>query len=198
MNQDLPASTVHLCIDMQNLFAPGAPWGAAWMPRVLPQVEALVAAQPAATIFTRFITAERAQDAPGTWAQVYRRSPEVTREHLDPRMLELLPSLATHAPPAVIINKQRYSAFHGTPLIALLQERQTTTLIVSGTETDVCVLSTVLDAVDLGYRIVVARDALCSADDASHDAALKLYEQRFHAQVELANVGEILLRWRPR
>lgn len=183
---------------MQNLFAPGAPWGAEWMPRVLPQVEALVAAQPAATVFTRFITAQRAEDAPGAWGEVYRRSPEVTRDNLDPRMLELLPSLARFVPPAVVLNKQRYSAFHGTPLIALLQERRTTALVVSGTETDVCVLSTVLDAVDLGYRVVVARDALCSVDDASHDAALKLYEQRFHAQVDIANVGEILLKWRPR
>lgn len=182
---------------MQNLFAPGAPWGAAWMPRALPQVEALVAAQPAATVFTRFITAQRADSAPGTWAEVYRRSPEVTRDRLDPRMLDLLPSLARFAPPAVVLDKQRYSAFHGTGLAALLQERRTTTLIVSGTETDVCVLSTVLDAVDLGYRIIVARDALCSTDDAAHDAAMRLYDQRFHAQVELANVGDILLRWRP-
>ena len=32
--------------------------------------------------------------------------------------------------------------------------------IVSGSETDVCVLATVLDAVDMGYRVIIARDAV--------------------------------------
>ena len=37
--------------------------------------------------------------------------------------------------------------------------------IVSGSETDVCVLATVLDAVDMGYRVIIARDAVCSSSD---------------------------------
>lgn len=191
----LPAGTIHVCVDMQNLFAPGAPWAAPWLPRVLPRVEALVAAQPAATVFTRFITARRVEDAPGTWAEVYRRHPEVTREALDPRLLGLVPSLARHAPPAVVLDKQRYSAFHGSGLAELLRERAAAALVFSGTETDVCVLASVLDAVDLGYRTVVASDALCSVDDAAHDAAMTLYRRRFGAQVELADTAQILLAW---
>jgi nicotinamidase-related amidase len=41
--------------------------------------------------------------------------------------------------------------------VASLQERNADGLIVSGAETDVCVLSTVLDAVDLGYRVIVVK-----------------------------------------
>ncbi|MHC2279292.1 hypothetical protein ACVME8_005935 [Bradyrhizobium diazoefficiens] len=37
-------------------------------------------------------------------------------------------------------------------------------------ETDVCVLSTVLSAVDLGFRVVIVEDALCSSSDVGHDA----------------------------
>ena len=37
-------------------------------------------------------------------------------------------------------------------LIEHLRQRETDALIVSGSETDVCVLATVLDAVDIGYR----------------------------------------------
>jgi nicotinamidase-related amidase len=51
----LGPNAVHLCIDMQNLFAPGAPWATPWMERVLPQVRALVEHAPERTIFTRFI-----------------------------------------------------------------------------------------------------------------------------------------------
>ena len=39
------------------------------------------------------------------------------------------------------------------------------TLVISGSETDVCVLSTVLGAVDRGYRVVIAIDALCSSSN---------------------------------
>jgi nicotinamidase-related amidase len=193
---ELPPETIHLCVDMQNLFAPGGPWAAPWFGRVLPQIESLVAFHPAATVFSRFIPPMRPEELPGAWVRYYRRWREVTREHVDPRLLELAPSLAAHAPPATVLDKQRYSAFHGSGLRALLGERRASTLVVSGTETDVCVLASVLDAVDLGYRVVLARDAICSSSDEVHDAALKLYEQRFSEQVETAYVAEIRGAWR--
>ena len=40
-------------------------------------------------------------------------------------------------------------------------------------ETDVCVLSTVLDAVNIGFRVVMVEDALCSSSDAGHDALMR-------------------------
>jgi nicotinamidase-related amidase len=79
-----------------------------------------------------------------------------------------------------------------------LQGASIDTLIVSGSETDVCVLSTILDAVDLGYRIIMARDAVCSSSDASHDAIVDLFHRRLDVQVEVAEVAEILEGWRPR
>ncbi len=71
------------------------------------------------------------------------------------------------------------------------------TLIVSGSETDVCVLSTVLAAVDLGYRIILARDGVCSSSDAGHDALMGLFRRRFDVQIEVAEVNEIVDAWRP-
>ncbi|MBS4005583.1 MAG: isochorismatase family protein [Afipia sp.] len=38
-----------------------------------------------------------------------------------------------------------------------MTERSVDALIVPGSEPDVCVLSTVLDAVDLGYRLILVR-----------------------------------------
>ena len=67
-------------------------------------------------------------------------------------------------------------------LLDFLSEHQVNTLIVSGGETDVCVLSTVLSAIDLGYRIILVEDALCSSSDDSHDAIISLYRQRFNIQ----------------
>jgi nicotinamidase-related amidase len=46
--------------------------------------------------------------------------------------------------------QKRYSAFAEPRLIEHLRQRETDALIVSGSETDVCVLATVRDAVDIG------------------------------------------------
>ena len=68
--------------------------------------------------------------------------------------------------------------------------------MVSGGETDVCVLGTVLGAVDLGYRVAVVSDALCSASDHHHDALMLLYRERYGTQIETALTEEILTEWR--
>ena len=190
-------SARHLCIDMQLLFSRQGPWPAPWMERVLPIVLRLVERAPERTVFTRFITPSTAAQAGGTWRSYYRKWAEVTRQHLDPSMLELLPELRGFIPPATVIDKMVYSAFADSRLHAILLAANTDTLIVTGSETDVCVLSSVLSAVDLGYRVILARDAVCSSSDDAHDALLMLYRRRFEVQIELAEAQEILDAWRP-
>jgi nicotinamidase-related amidase len=46
------------------------------------------------------------------------------------------------------------------------------------------VLATVLSAVDLGYRIIIVRDAVCSSSDEGHDMLLRLYHTRFSEQID--------------
>ena len=70
-------------------------------------------------------------------------------------------------------------------------------MIVTGSETDVCVLATVLGAVDLGYRVIVVRDAVCSSSDEGHDALMTLYHQRYTEQIEVAEAATIIKRWEP-
>jgi nicotinamidase-related amidase len=69
------------------------------------------------------------------------------------------------------------------------------TVVITGAETDVCVLSTVLDAVDLGLRVVIVEDALCSPFDAGHDAPMTLYRNRFAEQIELVRLEELAPLW---
>jgi nicotinamidase-related amidase len=68
-------------------------------------------------------------------------------------------------------------------------------IIITGAETDVCVLATVLDAVDLGYPVNVIADAVCSSTDASHDAAMLLYSTRFYQQVQMLSTDVLLDIW---
>jgi nicotinamidase-related amidase len=166
------------------------------MQQVLPVVTEIARHFPERTVFTRFITPVRTTDMPGMWQRYYERWREATREHMDTRLLELLPELAKLAPPAMVIDKTRYSAFAEPQLLAHLRERDADGLIVTGSETDVCVLATVLGAVDLGYRVILVRDAVCSSSDEGHEALLRVYHRRYSEQIETADAESILSRWR--
>ena len=192
----LTARSVHLCLDMQRLFSAAGPWPMPWMDRVLPAVAELAGRYPDRTVFTRFIPPEKPEQMPGVWQSYYVRWRVATRECLDPALLELMPPLAALCPPATIIDKTRYSAFAEPGLLAHLRERQADALIITGSETDVCVLATVLGAVDLGYRVIVVRDALCSSSDEGHDMLMRLYHTRFTEQIETADAETVLSQWR--
>lgn len=183
---------VHLCVDMQRMFAEDTDWQTRWMKIVLPRVVQLVEMAPDRTVFTRFVPAQTAAVAAGTWQRYYRRWPDMTLDRLEPGLLDLVPELQHFAPPARVIDKRVYSPWLDGALDDEMKRRGMDTVIISGTETEVCVLAAVVGAIDLGYRVIIATDAVCSSADQTHDAALELYENRFGMQVEVATVAQLV------
>jgi nicotinamidase-related amidase len=192
----LTDTCLHICVDMQRLFAEDTDWHTPWMERVLPNVARMVEAHPAQTIFTRFIPAKEPGQGRGTWRRYYENWESMTMRRLGPEMVELVPELARFVPPAKIVDKHVYSPWLERELDNLLRDTKIDTLVVSGGETDVCVLATVLGAVDRGYRVVVATDALCSSTDETHDAMMTLYHNRYGQQVETVTTDVIMENWR--
>lgn len=131
----------------------------------------------------------------GSWRRYYGRWPQMTRRKLDPALIDLVPALAELVPPATVIDTRHYSPFTEPHLLRLLRKRDVHNLVITGAETDVCVLATVMGAVDLGFRAVLARDALCSASDHTHDVLMTLYHERFGEQIEVAPAEVILTAW---
>jgi nicotinamidase-related amidase len=190
------AAAVHLAVDLQRLFAdPDSPWCVPWLPRVLPQVAELAHRHPERTVFTRFIPPHQPENMPGAWQDYYRRWRAMTQQNIDERLLALVEPLAALVPPAHLCDKAVYSAFGNPRLLPWLKAQGTETLIVSGGETDVCVLATVMAALDLGFHIVLPTDALCSVSDSTHDALLLLYRQRFSQQIATATTEQVLQAW---
>jgi nicotinamidase-related amidase len=192
----LGKDTLHLCIDMQTLFAERTDWHVPWLERVLPTALRLAEVHAACTVFTRFVPPEYPEEAVGSWRRYYEHWRHMTREELNPRLVELVPPLAALAPPATVVDKRHYSPFKEAAFRQVLTRRVTGGLVITGAETDVCVLAAVMDAVDAGYRVVLAEDALCSVSDESHDAMLRHFSARFSHQVEVASTEEILASWR--
>lgn len=192
----LGGDCVHLCVDMQRLFSPGYPWGIPWQQKVLPAIEALAARRPERTVFTRFIPVERPDEGRGTWARYYHRWADVTLERIGADAIRLVPELERFVPPAQTLDKAVYSPWTEGRLDAVLRGSETTTIIVTGGETDVCVLAAVLGAIDRGLRVVLVADALCSSSDQTHDALMELYLNRFSEQMETSTTDEVLKHWR--
>jgi nicotinamidase-related amidase len=165
------------------------------MEQRLPVIADIAERHAAQTIFTRFIPPVRPSDMQGQWRHYFERWREVTRARVDPRLLNLVPPLDRLVPPATVIDKPVYSPFHGRRLPALLRDRGADAVVVTGAETDVCVLATVLGAIDHGHRVVLVTDAVCSSSDDGHDALMTVYRQRFSLQIEVAEAAEVLEAW---
>ena len=186
--------TVYLCVDMQRIFSAEGPWPTPWMDRVLPVVAALANRHPERTVFTRFIPPERPDQMPGMWRRYYRRWRVATRERLDLRLLELMPPLAALCPPARYRQNTLFRLRRTQADRALAPTRDGRADRLGIRDRCLCA-ATVLDAVDIGYRVIVVRDAVCSSSDEGHDMLMRAYHSRYTEQIETADAATILARW---
>jgi nicotinamidase-related amidase len=74
----------------------------------------------------------------------------------------------------VIVDKTANGAFYQTDLELVLRARGITHLIFSGCTTDVCVHTTLREAVDRKYQCLLVKDACASADAYAHAAAVHM------------------------
>ena len=79
------------------------------------------------------------------------------------------------APSDLVVHKNRLSGFWNTALDAILRNRQVTTLLFAGINTDRCVFSTLQDAGFLGYDCVLLSDlAATSSNSSVSEAAMQI------------------------
>ena len=192
----LGPNCLHVCVDMQLLFAETTDWHLPWLSKVLPNIVEISSKKPDRTLFTRFIPAREAGHGVGMWHSYYKRWSSMTIEQLGSERIELVPELAKLVPPARMFDKYVYSPWIGSTLHVDLRSEHVDTLIVSGGETDVCVLATALGAIDWGFRTILVTDTLCSSSDQAHDALMQFYEGRLGHQLETASTETILGLWR--
>lgn len=72
-----------------------------------------------------------------------------------------------------VILKHMPSSFIGTVLEAELRRKKTGNLLIIGMQSNVCVISTALDAVRKGYPVTVVEDAIAARSKEVHDRAIE-------------------------
>lgn len=191
----LGPDTLHVIVDMQRVFAEATEWRVPAIADVVSPILGLVRAHPERAVFTRFMTPPTVESASGDWRRFYARWRSVLGDRMDAAMFDLMAPFAGFAPPAEVIDKATFSAFASPEFVASLSRRGVETLVLSGVETDVCVLATALDAIDRGLHVVLAADGLTSWSAAGHRAALEAIYPRFDQQIDIASVAAILTAW---
>ena len=86
---------------------------------------------------------------------------------------DMVPELAP-APGDVVIDKTANGAFYATDLEMILRAQGITHLLFTGCTTDVCVHTTLREAVDRKFQCLLVEDACASCDAYAHAAAIHM------------------------
>jgi maleamate amidohydrolase len=109
------------------------------------------------------------------------------------RWVEIDPRIAP-LPGEPVLSKLFASAFFGTPLSSLLTASGCDSVIVTGASTSGCVRASAVDALQHGYRVIVAREAVGDRNPAAHEANLYDIDTKYGDVVSVDDVVEMFPR----
>jgi len=170
-------------IDVINAFTdPDMPLGSN-LDAEIDKIKTLLAAAREAGVPILYTTVgynEGLADA-GVW---FRKQRALTSLMLGTPAVEV-DSRVAPAPGEQVVLKKYASAFFGTDLASRLTSTGVDTLLITGATTSGCVRATAVDAVQLGYRPMVVREAVGDRSPAAHDQALFDLHQKYADVVTL-------------
>jgi nicotinamidase-related amidase len=156
----------------------------AW--RALPKLRELIDAAHAAgvpVIYTRQAPRPNAVAA-GGWARKNARVLEPTE--ISQRIGNDIPGLIAPSGDDILIEKDKPSAFFGTPIVSHLNALGVDSLIVTGTSTSGCVRATVVDAFSFNYPTVVVEECCFDRGEVSHKVSLFDMNAKYADVISLA------------
>ncbi len=99
------------------------------------------------------------------------------------------------SPGESIIDKPGFGAFYATDLELILRAAGITRLFFAGVTTDICVHSTLREAIDRGFDCVTVGNACAAGDPAIHAAMLACIAGEGGILGEVLSTQEVLSRW---
>ena len=94
-----------------------------------------------------------------------------------------------------VVDKPGFGAFYATDLELILRTGGITSLTLAGVTTDICVHSTLREAVDRGFDCVTVGDACAAADPGIHAAMLACIAGEGGILGRVTSTQEILAAW---
>ncbi|HEY2145864.1 MAG TPA: isochorismatase family cysteine hydrolase [Steroidobacteraceae bacterium] len=94
-----------------------------------------------------------------------------------------------------IIDKPGFGAFYATDLELVLRAGGISALVIAGVTTDICVHSTLREAMDRGYECTTVADACAAGNPAVHDAMLACIAGEGGILGRVASSDEVIKAW---
>lgn len=91
-------------------------------------------------------------------------------------------------PSDLVLVKKKPSAFHGTPLLGMLVDRDVDTVVVTGGSTSNCVRATAVDSASYNFRTIVVSDCVFDRIQVSHRIALFDLDRQYADVTDSAEV----------
>jgi len=202
-----PGRTALVVVDMQRGFLdPGEAMEVPPARETVPVLQTLLErfrARRMPVVFTEFVYSESAPLLVGRLHPEHRPAkPGAPRGFGLPSSscLEGTPSADTvpdlvPRPGELVVRKRGYDAFAGTPLDGALRARNVTSLVVTGTMTDICVLATVIGAFHREYRVIVVEDGVSTLWPEIQRATLDIIGRAYGRVVTAKEVSDQISSW---
>jgi nicotinamidase-related amidase len=202
--------TALVVIDMQRGFLdPGEAMEVPPAREIVPVIQSLLSvfrARRLPIVFTEFVYSESAPVLIGSLHPEHQPAPPGAPRGFglpSSSCLEGTPSADTVAdlaprPDEIVVRKRGYDAFAGTALDTALRARNVTSLVVTGTMTDVCVLATVTAALHREYRVTVVADGVATLWPEIQRASLDIIGRAYARVVTAKEVVDQISSWRAR
>ncbi len=202
-----PGRTALLVIDMQRAFVEaGEALEVAPARDIVPRIQALLALfreKALPVVFTRFTYSSTAPLLVGDLHPEHRPAPrDAPRGFGSPSSsclegednVQVVAELEPRAD-ELVVDKRYYDGFNGTALDGALRARGVTTLVVTGTMTDICVLATVVGGFNREYRMLVAADGVATLWPDIQRAALDIMGRAFARVVSAKEIADHIASW---
>ena len=182
-------------VDMQKLFLTDkkSPWMDRKLLSIIPNIEKLIKTLgEQKVIFTRFMPPKNWRDEHSSWKTYYKINQKITTSILGTKALDIIDNFLQYIPNVSIANRKKSaSIFMAGNFHSIIKKKSTRILIFTGIETDYCVLSSVLDAIHLGYYVIVAMDACASSKKQGQKHARGIFE-RFPEQLWIISTNDLI------
>jgi len=146
---------------------------------------------PAAPLLVGELHPEHRPAAPGAAAGFGRPSSSCLEGEDNARVV---PELAPRAD-ELVVRKHYYDGFNGTVLDGALRSRGVTTVAITGTMTDICVLATVIGGFNREYRMLVVEDGVATLWPVIQRATLDIIRRAYARVLSAKELADELARW---
>lgn len=158
-----------LVIDMQNVYLPGRDWACPSMPGAVERICRLLREDVAEqVIFTRFAAPAHPV---GTWKEYNEKNAAING---NPYLNEIVEELRPYLERRPLYDKSVYSSMRIPQVLEAAKEAER--LVLSGVVAECCILSTLMDAIDAGCKVIYLTDCISGQTKQNEEAIEKIAE----------------------